>query len=237
MPHSAFRANGEMLRLSVVIPVFNEVHTIKTILDRVRAVPVDKEIIIIDDYSSDGSRELLGGLTAPDTKVFFHEKNMGKGAALRTGFMHATGDYVIVQDADLEYDPREYERLLEPVLAGKADVVYGSRFLGKPENMRRTNYWANKSLSALTRLLYGAKISDMETCYKLIRSDLINKVTIKSDRFNFEPEITAKLLRLGIAIREVPISYCARDFSEGKKIKYQDGLSAVWALIKYRFQD
>jgi glycosyltransferase involved in cell wall biosynthesis len=228
---------GEPLRLSVVIPVYNEVHTIEKIIDLVRAVPIDKEIIIIDDCSSDGSRELLRGLSASDTKVLFHEKNMGKGAALRTGFKHVTGDYLIVQDGDLEYDPQEYTELMKPVLEGKATVVYGSRFLGKPENMRLFNYWANKSLTLLTRLLYKARISDMETCYKLMRSDLIKGVTIESDRFNFEPEITAKLLRRGARICEVPISYRGRNFEQGKKIKWHDGFSAVWTLIKYRFKE
>jgi glycosyltransferase involved in cell wall biosynthesis len=230
-------AKGEPLRLSVVIPVYNEVHTIEKIIDLVRAVPIDKEIIIVDDCSSDGSRELLRGLSASDTKVLFHEKNMGKGAALRTGFKHATGDYLIVQDGDLEYDPQEYPKLMKPVLEGEATVVYGSRFLGKPENMRLFNYWANKSLTLLTRLLYKARISDMETCYKLMRSDLIKEITIESDRFNFEPEITAKLLRRGAHICEVPISYCGRDFEQGKKIKWHDGFSAVWTLIKYRFKE
>jgi glycosyltransferase involved in cell wall biosynthesis len=224
------------VKLSVVIPVYNERHTVEEILDRVRAVPIDKEIIVIDDFSSDGSREFLKGIAGPDVKVFFHDKNRGKGAALRTGFGHAVGEYVIVQDADLEYDPQEYLKLMQVVVDEKATAVYGSRFLGKPENMRTLNLWANRFLTLLTRFLYSADISDMETCYKLLRLDLVKEISIESDRFNFEPEITAKLLRRGARIWEVPISYDGRSISRGKKITWLDGLSAITTLVKYRFK-
>lgn len=226
-----------MKKLSIIIPVYNEKDTIRDILDRVKAVDIEKEIILVDDFSTDGSREILQGLAEKGEKVFFHERNMGKGAALRTGFAHVTGDYCIVQDADLEYDPEDYHRLIAPVLKGKAEVVYGSRFTGEHRNMFFHHWVGNKFLTLVTNLLYNTTISDMETCYKLFRSDIIKSVNIKSNRFNFEPEITAKVLKKGFRIYEVPISYAGREFSEGKKITWRDGFSALWTLLKYRFVD
>jgi len=225
------------MKLSVVIPVYNEKGTIREIIQRVKAINIEKEIIIVDDFSTDGTREFLKELAANGEKVFFHEKNMGKGAALRTGFQHITGDYVVVQDADLEYDPEDYHKLLVPVLKGKADVVYGSRFTGERRNMFLHHWLGNKFLTFMTDILYNTTLSDMETCYKLFRADIIKGINIKSNRFNFEPEITAKILKQGIRIYEVPISYTGREFSEGKKITWVDGLSALWALIKFRFID
>ncbi len=224
-----------MNKLSVVIPVYNEKDWIIEILRRVKAVEIDKEVIIVDDCSTDGTREILKDLASKGEKVIFHEKNMGKGAALRTGFKNVTGDYVIVQDADLEYDPEDYHKLIAPVLKGKGDVVYGSRFTGERRNMFFHHWVGNRILTLITNILYNTTISDMETCYKLFRSDIIKGVNIKSNRFNFEPEITAKVLKKGIRIYEVPISYTGREFSEGKKITWVDGFSALWTLIKYRF--
>lgn len=226
-----------MSKLSVVIPAYNEKDTIVEIIRRVKAVDVDKEIIVVDDFSTDGTREILKDLASRGEKVFFHEKNMGKGAALRTGFKHATGDYIIVQDADLEYDPDDYPRLLSPVLKGRACVVYGSRFTGEHRDMFFHHWVGNKFLTLVTNILYNTTLSDMETCYKLFRADIIKGIDIKSDRFNFEPEITAKVLKKRVRIYEVPISYAGREFSEGKKITWTDGFSAIWALIKYRFID
>lgn len=225
------------MRLSVVIPVYNEKNTVKDILARVKAVDIEKEIILVDDCSTDGTREILKELAGEGETVIFHERNMGKGAALRTGFAHVTGDYCIVQDADLEYDPEDYHKLIAPVLKGKAEVVYGSRFTGEHRNMFFHHWVGNKFLTLVTNLLYNTTISDMETCYKLFRSDIIKSVNIRSNRFNFEPEITAKVLKKGFRIYEVPISYAGREFSEGKKITWKDGISALWTLLKYRFAD
>jgi glycosyltransferase involved in cell wall biosynthesis len=220
-----------------VIPVYNEKNYILEIIRRVKAVDIEKEIIIVDDCSTDGTRDILKGLAAQGERVIFHEKNMGKGAALRTGFRNVTGEYVIVQDADLEYDPDDYHKLLAPVLKGKADVVYGSRFTGEHRNMFFHHWVGNRFLTLVTDILYNTTISDMETCYKLFRTDIIKSIDIKSNRFNFEPEITAKILKKGIRIYEVPISYTGREFSEGKKISWVDGISALWTLIKCRFVD
>ncbi|MBM3270509.1 MAG: flippase-like domain-containing protein [Candidatus Sericytochromatia bacterium] len=226
------------MRLSVIIPVFNEVRTIEQILAKVRAVPIDKEIVLVDDGSSDGTRPILEQQRQePGTVVIFHAHNQGKGAAIRTGIAHTTGDCVVVQDADLEYDPGEYVKLLEPLTAGTADVVYGSRFLGNPEKMSFLHWFGNKLLTVITNVLYGATLTDMETCYKVIRGDIARSIRIESDRFDFEPEITAKLLRLGHRITEVPISYHGRQFHEGKKITWKDGFAAIRALFRYRFSD
>lgn len=221
--------------MTVVIPVYNEQRSLLAIVDKVRAVAIDKEIILVDDFSTDGTRDLLKRLSQQGLIVLYHEKNMGKGAALRTGFRHATGDYVIVQDADLEYDPNDYPSLLQPILEGQADVVYGSRFSGNRSNMMSLHSFGNKFLTWLTNLLYRTSITDMETCYKLFPRSTIQSIPIECNRFNFEPEITAKILKRGLRIVEVPISYAGRSFSEGKKITWRDGFAAMWTLVKYRF--
>ena len=223
------------MKLSVVIPVYNEKATILELYRAVRAVELDKEIILVDDFSSDGTREILQGLADESTRVFFHDSNRGKGAALRTGFRHVTGDVVIVQDADLEYNPREYPRLLQPILDGKADVVYGSRFV-TGEYRRVLFFWhmlGNKFLTLLSNMMTNLNLSDMETCYKLFRRELLDQITIEEDRFGFEPEITAKVARLKARIYEVGISYSGRTYAEGKKINWKDGISSLRCIIKY----
>jgi glycosyltransferase involved in cell wall biosynthesis len=208
------------------------------LLRRVEAVPLslDKEIIVVDDFSTDGTREVLGGLGRPDIRVIFHAKNMGKGSALRTGFSEATGDIVLIQDADLEYDPAEYPGLLAPILDGRADVVYGSRFLGGPH--RVIFFWhsvGNRLLTALSNMVTNLNLTDMETCYKVFRGDVLRKLSLKSRRFGFEPEVTIKVAKLKCRIYEVPISYAGRNYSEGKKIGWKDGLAALWHIMRYRF--
>ena len=205
------------------------------ILHRVVSIPHDKEVIVVDDGSTDGTTQCLKDMTVKDIKVFFHEKNRGKGAALRTGFQHVTGDIVIIQDADLEYDPGEYGRLIEPILDGRADVVYGSRFLGGPHRVLFFwHYVGNKFLSILSNMLTNLNLTDMETGYKAFRSSILSKVVIKSDRFGFEPEITAKFAKLKCRIYEVPISYSGRGYGEGKKITWKDGLAALFHVIRFR---
>jgi len=226
------------MRLSVVIPAYNEKDTVLELLRRVDAVPLslEKEIIVVDDFSTDGTREVLGGLGRPDIKVLFHAKNMGKGSALRTGFSEATGDIVLIQDADLEYDPAEYPGLLAPILDGRADVVYGSRFLGGPH--RVLFFWhsvGNRFLTALSNMVTNLNLTDMETCYKVFRGDILRKLDLKSRRFGFEPEVTIKIAKLKCRIYEVPISYAGRNYSEGKKIGWKDGLAALWHILRYRF--
>lgn len=230
------------LTLSVVIPCYNEEHFIENVIERVRAVQLADQIIIVDDGSTDKSRDILRRLQADprndDLTILFHEKNQGKGAALVTGFKAATCDIILIQDADEEYDPRDYPQLLKPIEEGIATVVYGSRFLGGPR--KAMNFWnmvANKILTLVTNILYNAILSDMETCYKVFRREIVQGMIIRARGFEFEPEFTAKVLKKGIRIYEVPISYNGREWSEGKKIKWHDAPKALWALIKYRFVD
>jgi glycosyltransferase involved in cell wall biosynthesis len=231
----------EHLTLTVVIPCFNEVHSIEPVLERVELVGLADEIIIVDDGSTDGTREILKRIEAeqhPDLRILYHEHNQGKGAAVITGFAAASSQVLLIQDADFEYDPREYPALLKPIEEGIADVVYGSRFLGGPR--KAMNFWnmvANKLLTFATNILYNSILSDMETCYKVFRSEVVRDMMIHARRFEFEPEVTAKVLKKGIRIYEVPISYNGREWNEGKKIKWTDAPIALWTLIKYRFVD
>ena len=228
--------------LSVLIPVYNEVRTLTQLLDRVRDVEIKKEIILVDDCSTDGTRDLLRDQIEgkyADVKVFYHNVNMGKGAAIRSAIAQATGDYMIVQDADLEYDPREYYTLMEPLLDGRADVVFGSRFLGGGAH-RVHLYWhrlGNGFLTMLSNMLTNLNLTDMEVCYKVFKSDVLKSIDLKCNRFDFEPEITAKVAKKHYRVYEVPISYSGRDYSEGKKIGWRDGVQAIWTIIKYRFSD
>jgi glycosyltransferase involved in cell wall biosynthesis len=227
----------ESVKLTIIIPVYNEKTTLQELLKRVAAVPIEKEIVLVDDGSTDGTRDLLRQMEGNGTKVLYHQKNLGKGAALRTGFQHANGDFIIVQDADLEYDPNDYPKLLQPVLEGRADAVYGSRFSGCNRNMSLQHRLGNQFLTWVTNVLYQTSITDMETCYKLFKTATIQGIPIECNRFNFEPEITAKLLKRRLRIVEVPISYSGRNSSEGKKITWRDGFSALWTLVKYRFAE
>ena len=221
------------MKLTVIIPVFNEVRTILKVIEKVQEVPLKKEIIVVDDGSTDGTRDVLEGCGG-EIKIFFHETNQGKGAAIRTAIPHVTGDIVIIQDADLEYDPSEYPRLIAPILEGKADVVYGSRFLGGPH--RVLFFWhaiGNKILTTLSNILTDLNLSDMETGHKVFKGEVLKRIKIESNRFGFEPEITAKVAKMGCRIYEIPISYWGRDYSEGKKINWRDGISAIYWIIKY----
>lgn len=227
-----------MPELSVIVPVYNEKATIEEILRRIRSVDISKEIIIIDDASTDGTREILQNLPPEDgLQVIYQERNRGKGAAVREGVKKATGQYIVFQDADLEYDPQDYLQLIKPLRDGRADVVYGSRFLGVHRVLLFWNYLANKALSFLTNALYNADLSDMETCYKMFRCEVLQSFEIRSNRFDLEPEVTAKLLKRKYRLYELPISYAGRDYSDGKKITWKDGVAAFWTLIKYRFVD
>lgn len=227
------------MNLSVVIPVYNEVGTIDEIVSRVQTVPIAKEIVIVDDASIDGTRERLKKIGQTDNvKVLYHDRNQGKGAALRTGFKHVTGDYIIIQDADLEYDPKEYPKLLEPMLDGRADVVYGSRFLGGPHRVLFFwHYVGNRFLTLISNILTNLNLTDMETCYKSFRRQVLEHVTFKSNRFGFEPEFTAKIAKNGFRIYEVPISYSGRNYAEGKKITWKDGVKAIFTIIWFRIFD
>jgi glycosyltransferase involved in cell wall biosynthesis len=225
-------------RLSVVVPAFNELRTIREIVTRIRAVslPLALEVIIVDDCSTDGTRESLQQLTAADVRVILHDRNRGKGAALRTGFAAATGDIVLVQDADLEYDPRDYPKLLQPMLEGKADVVYGSRFIGGDAH-RVLYFWhsvGNRFLTLLSNAFTNLNLTDMETCYKVFRREIIQSLELREDRFGFEPEVTGRIAALDCRIYEVGISYAGRSYAEGKKIGWRDGVKAIWCILKYR---
>jgi len=227
------------VRLSILMPVYNESDTLHEILGQVRAVELpdtEKEIIAVDDGSTDGSGEILDReAEAGDLRVFHHERNRGKGAAVRTAIEQATGDILLIQDADLEYDPRDYPTLIRPILEGRIDVVYGSRFLGPRKAMLFWNMLGNKLLTLTTNILYNAILSDMETCYKCFRAEIVKDIPLHAKRFELEPELTAKILKRGHRIFEVPISYYGREYDEGKKISWRDAPLAFWTLIKYRF--
>jgi glycosyltransferase involved in cell wall biosynthesis len=224
------------MKLSVVMPAYNEINTINEIIRRVQHVDIEKELIIVDDCSTDGTREYLQQLQDETIRVFFHEQNQGKGAALQTGFQHVSGDIVVIQDADLEYNPEEYHLLIKPILDNRADVVYGSRFLTGSE--RRVlffwHYMGNRFLTFLSNMVTDLNLSDMETCYKMFRADILKKITIEQKRFGFEPEFTVKVAKHKYRIYEVGISYCGRDYSEGKKIGWKDGFNVLWCLTKYK---
>jgi glycosyltransferase involved in cell wall biosynthesis len=222
--------------LSVIVPVFNERNTVAEVLRRIRAVtlPVELEVVVVDDGSSDGSDKVLSALEDSTLRLIAHGTNRGKGAAIRSGLEAARGDLVLVQDADLEYDPADWPRLLDPILKGKAQIVYGSRFTGERKNMFPLHWLGNRFLTLVTNVLYRSTLSDMETCYKLFDREVLRGITIESDRFEFEPEITAKVLRRGYRIYEVPVSYAGREFDEGKKITWRDGLGALVTLVRYR---
>ena len=225
-------------KLTIVMPAYNEQDTIREIVDRVLGVEVglEKELVIVDDFSKDKTREILAALGDPRIKVVLHPENRGKGAALRTGFAEATGDIVLIQDADLEYDPREYPALLAPILDGRADVVYGSRFLSGPH--RVLLFWhsvGNRMLTTFCNMLSNLNLTDMETCYKVFKKSILSRIQLNSDRFGFEPEVTLKVAALRCRIYEVPISYAGRDYTEGKKIGWKDGIAAFYHMLRYKF--
>ncbi len=228
------------MKLSVVMPVYNEVSTVAAIVDRVRAVGIDLEIVMVDDYSTDGTREVLSQLEKehPNVRVLLHAQNHGKGRALRTGFEHARGDYVIIQDADLEYDPGDYHKLLRPLESGRADAVFGSRFIGTEEH-RVLYFWhsvGNRFLTLLSNMMTDLNLSDMETCYKVFRRELIQAIPLEEDRFGFEPEVTSKLAKARARIYEVGIAYHGRTYEEGKKIGMKDGFRAIYCILKYAWK-
>ena len=227
------------MKISVVMPVYNEAKTVRELVKRVEDVDLEKEIIIVDDCSTDGTRNILKGLDKnPGIRVLYHDKNMGKGAALRTGFKHITGDIVIIQDADLEYNPQEYHRLIKPILDGRADVVYGSRFVTTEE--RRVllfwHYLGNSFITFVSNIFTNLNLTDIETCYKVFRAEVIRAITIEENRFGFEPEITAKIAKKRYRLYEIGISYSGRDYSEGKKIGWKDGFRAIWCILKYNLR-
>jgi glycosyltransferase involved in cell wall biosynthesis len=226
-------------KLSIIVPVYDERNTVVELVRRMRSVdiPLEREIVLVDDGSTDGTREVLRQLIDSTVRVVHHPQNRGKGAAIRTGLEQVTGDLVLIQDADLEYDPEDWPKLLSPLLRGKAQVVYGSRFTGERRNMLFFHWVGNRFLSLVTNVLYNTTLSDMETCYKLFDRHVISSIRLRASRFEFEPEVTAKILRSGIRIYEVPISYAGRELHEGKKITWRDGVVALWTLVKYRFVD
>ena len=236
------------MRLSILVPVFNERATIREILQQVRAAEItadltpgstmEKDIVVVDDWSTDGTREILREEgKSPGTRVLFHERNMGKGAAVRTALEQATGDIIIIQDADLEYDPTDYRVLLRPILKGRAKVVYGSRFLGEHKAMLFWHSVGNRLVTLVTNLLYDTTLTDMETCYKVFTAEVARKIKLRAPRWGFDPEITAKILKHGYRIYEVPITYSGREYGEGKKIRGRDVLTVLWTLLKHRFVD
>jgi len=226
------------VKVSIIMPVYNERATVETVVRRVLEVPLDLELLIVDDASRDGTPEILAGISDPRVRLFRHATNRGKGAAIRTAIPHTTGDLVVIQDADLEYDPEQIPALLAPIEAGVADVVYGSRYLRQGGERRLVlHYLANRFLTTLSNLLNGLRLTDMETCYKCIQRETLQSLRLRSDRFGFEPEVTAKLARGGARFLEVPVSYRSRGYSEGKKIRLKDGIAAIGAILRYRFFD
>lgn len=229
-----------MKKLSIIIPAYNEEKTILEVISKVKKVKlknIAKEIIVIDDFSADNTRKILSKLKNSSIKIFFHQTNMGKGATIRTGLKHTTGDIILIQDADLEYNPEEYPKLLEPLISNKAKVVYGMRFTKHHKARYKMYYLGNILLTFITNLLYNSKINDMETCYKVFKKEVIKNMKLRAKRFDFEPEITSKILKKGYKIYEVPISYKSRSVKEGKKIGWKDGIEAVYTLLKFRFVD
>ncbi len=226
------------MKLSVVMPAYNEIETIEEIIGRVMAVDLEKELVIVDDGSTDGTREFLNRLSDPRIRVFFQEKNQGKGAAVRRGIAEANGDVIVIQDADLEYNPEEYHRLLKPILSGQADVVYGTRFGGSTTRVHLFwHYLGNRMLTLFSNMFTNLNLTDMEVCYKMFRASIIKSIRLRSNRFGFEPEVTAKVARLRCRVYETPVSYAGRDYSEGKKIGWKDGISAFYCIIRYHFFD
>lgn len=227
------------MKLSVIIPVYNEAKTIKEILQKIQAINLEKEIVIVNDGSTDGSKEILAGLGAKAVRVIDHARSQGKGMAIRTALQHVTGDIVIIQDADLEYDPQDYYALIKPITDGRAEVVYGSRFLKAfwPTGMDRFNWLGNRLFTLLANLLYNARITDEATCYKVFKADILKKFKLNTRQFDFCPEFTAKIRKAGYNIFEVPISYLGRKYEYGKKISWWDGIVTIWTLFKYRFVD